>query len=451
MNLSQYLQILWRRRKIIIATALAATITVIIGRLMKPQTYTASATIRIPTLISGSEDYFDYELSYSDRIMNTYVAIATSSPVLVELQDRLAIPKSEMPSVSAKAINDTELLELTVQSTNPELAQNAANTLADIMVSQRGLRNRLYIVQPAGLPRAPGLIDTAMVVVIGVVVGLFGGAGLAFLYDGIDTRVQTEDEIAALTELPILATLPVAHDETWSSSGYLADTYPHRESFIRLGTNILMRKEEFDGAMCLLVTSANPQEGKSTISANLAITIAQAGQRVVLIDADMRRPALHNFFGYSSDNGLSTLLTGQTGLDDVLQSTSVANLDLITSGQTPHNPNLLLGSEAMSELLATLKSQVDIVMIDTPAYLAVADATSLAMLVDGVILVASRGDVRRKDVLEVREQLAAARSNLLGVVINRAEYDVPRPYRKYYQPSDNSLGEEETVSHPPFL
>jgi len=426
-------------------------ITVIVGRIMRPQPYTASATIRIPTLVSGSEDYFDYELSYSDRIMNTYVSIATSSPVLGELQDRLDIAKSQMPSVSAKAINDTELLELTVQSTDPELAQNAANVLADIMVSQRGLRNRLYIVQPAGLPRPPGLIDTAMVVVIGVVVGLFGGAGLAFLYDGIDTRVQTEDEIAALVELPILATLPVAHDDNLSGSGYLADAYPHRESFIRLSTNILMRKEEFDGAVCLLVTSADPQEGKSTVSANLAITIAQAGQRVVLIDADMRRPALHDFFGYSSDSGLSTLLTGQADLGDVLQATSTANLDLIPSGQTPSNPNMLLGSEAMSELLAALKSQVDVVVIDTPAYLAVADATSLAMLVDGVILVASRGDVRRQDILEMRRQLEAIRSNLIGVVINRAEYDVPRPYRKYYQPSDNSVGGEETVSHSSFL
>ena len=102
MNLSQYLQILWRRRQIVIAATLAATITVVVGKVLRPQLYTASATIGIPTVVSGSQDYFDYELGYSDRIMNTYVTIATSSPVLDELQDRLNISKSEFQQLRPK-------------------------------------------------------------------------------------------------------------------------------------------------------------------------------------------------------------------------------------------------------------------------------------------------------------------------------------------------------------
>ncbi|MBN1427337.1 MAG: polysaccharide biosynthesis tyrosine autokinase [Anaerolineae bacterium] len=433
MNLSQYLQILWRRKQIIIATALVATITATVGKLSKPPIYTTSATIHIPTITGGSQDYRTYDLNYSDRIMNTYVSIATSSPVLGELRDRLGIAQSEMPSVTAKALQGTELLQLTVQSTNPQLAQDAANTLADVMVSQRTVRNRLSVVQPAGYPSSPGFKDTILAVMLAVMAGTVGGAGLAFLYDGIDARVHTEEEIATLAELPVLASIPVDKEE--HRSGYLVDAYPYSELFIRLCTNIFARKAKTGETMSFLVTSANPQEGKSTIVTNLAITIARTGQHVVLIDTDMRRPSLHDFFGHSHRVGLSTLLSGQAELKDVLQHTSIPNLDLIASGTLPDNPNVLLGSELMRNLLTTLKSQADVILIDTPAYLAVADVTSLVTVVDSVILIARRGEVRRKDLSIIRRELATAHSDLIGVVINRAEYDVPRPYRKYYQPS----------------
>lgn len=434
MNLSHYLQILWRRRLIVIVTALAATITVAVGIAARPQEYTSSATIRIPTATSGSRDYVEYELSYSDRIINTYVKLATSGSVLDELQNRLDIPESQLPAITAKAITDTELLELTVQSPDPKLAQNAANVLADILMNQRTPGSRLSIVQLAEFPEPPGLIEKVLWVILGLVVGGLGGAGLAFLYDGIDMHVHTGDEIASLAELPVLAALPVARRGTKPET--LADVYPHRESFVRLGANILANRARIGGAMSIVVTSANPQEGKSTIVANLALTIARTGQHVILIDADMRRPTLHAFFGHSRAPGLSELLTRQCKLKDALQPTSTPNLDLIAGGQTPADPDVLLGSDTMRELIETLKSKLDMILIDTPAYLAVADAVALTMLVDGVILVVSRGDVRRKDILEIRRELTATNANLLGVVINRAEYDVPRPYRNYYQPSE---------------
>jgi capsular exopolysaccharide synthesis family protein len=167
----------------------------------------------------------------------------------------------------------------------------------------------------------------------------------------------------------------------------------------------------------ILVTSATPGEGKSTTLANLAIAFAQTGATVCAVDADLRRPVLAKLFDLDNWAGLTTALIGQTPLDEVLRPSTIPGLTLLSSGPVPPNPAELLGSARMAELLAELTSRFEIVLIDSPPVLAVADAAVLAPRLDGVVMVVRAKGVDRRQVSRAKEALAAVKARLLGVVL----------------------------------
>jgi capsular exopolysaccharide synthesis family protein len=182
----------------------------------------------------------------------------------------------------------------------------------------------------------------------------------------------------------------------------------------------------------LLVTSSGPNEGKSTTSANLAITFAQAGNQVILLDADLRRPFLHRVFQVSNLVGLTNVMVGEATLEEAIRSTEVPGLSLLTSGPIPPNPAEMLGSTRMRELLDQLADLADVVIIDSPPVIAVTDASVLAPLVDGVILVAGAGLVNRDMAQRAKAQLEAVRAKVLGVVLNGVEVEGSGYYYYYY-------------------
>lgn len=446
MYVLDYLQILWRRKLVIITTALFALATVVAGKVMIPPTYTTTATLRVLTATSGSSDYFDYELGYSDRIMNTYVEIATSSPILTTVLEELGI--DTLPKITVEALPDTELLQITVRDTDSTLARNVANTLAEVLVNHRPVGgNRVYVVQPATPPEPPDVIDSLMHIALGLVVGLMGGGGLAFVFESLDTRLHTAGQIASTTNLPVLGEIPVAGRR--KRKVLLATLYPYCEAFNRLGTGILAHTTPEAGPRTFLVTSAHPLEGKSTVVANLAASLAWTDKRVVVIDADLRRPTLHTHLALPNANGLSSLLRGETALSEAIRFAQSAGVHVITSGPTPPNPIALLGSGKMRVLLEELARQFDVVLLDSPAFLVVADTAALAPVVDSVIIVARRGSTQRKAVLDTRQQLAALNPLVLGVVINRAKPDAVHRYRRYYRPAHagRAIGSQRTPGH----
>lgn len=168
----------------------------------------------------------------------------------------------------------------------------------------------------------------------------------------------------------------------------------------------------------LLVTSTAPDEGKSTTLANLAVTMAQAEQRVLVVDCDLRRPSLHSIFGVPNERGLTTAILEEGALP--LQSTSVPGLSLLTSGPLPPRPADLLGSRRMEALIARLRTEADIVLFDTPPVVAVTDAAVLAPRVDGVLLVLQAGHTRRDRAREARQMLEKVKAHIIGVVLNNA-------------------------------
>ncbi len=193
------------------------------------------------------------------------------------------------------------------------------------------------------------------------------------------------------------------------------------ESYRKLRTNVQFA--DVDGSSwSLLITSATPEEGKTTTLANFGVVIAQGGARVCLVDSDLRRPTLHRLFGVDNDKGLTTALMDGVPLSAVAQATRIPNLSVVPSGPIPPNPADLVGSPRMRELMESARPDFDRVLLDSPPVLSVADAATLATCVDGVILVVRMGKIPHGAARRATAQIRAVRGRLLGVVLNRADF-----------------------------
>lgn len=169
----------------------------------------------------------------------------------------------------------------------------------------------------------------------------------------------------------------------------------------------------------VMVTSSQPGEGKTTTISNLAVTYAQEGKKVLLIDADLRKPSLHRVFSQINHQGLSSLLIGHSSIQESVQKTSIDNLWLLPSGPVPANPSELIDSSGMRELLHQIKDQYDVILVDTPSVLSVSDSVIVSALCDGVIMVAAAGKVKKDHLKKAKEQLDHVNARMLGIVLNR--------------------------------
>ena len=214
---------------------------------------------------------------------------------------------------------------------------------------------------------------------------------------------------------------------------------PISESYRMLRTGVEYAGVD-DPVDLLMVTSCRAGEGKSTTSANMAVTFAQTGQRVLLIDADMRKPSQHHIFGVSNRGGLTDVLQGRSTLEAGVQSSPVEHLHVLTAGPTPPNPSEMLGSRAMAALLEQAKEDYDRVIIDTPPITAVTDAHIVAGKCDGVVLVIDYGKVKLGTARKAKETLQNAGSRLLGVVLNNVDRDTGGGNYYYYYGASEEQG-----------
>ncbi|MED3834990.1 CpsD/CapB family tyrosine-protein kinase [Peribacillus frigoritolerans] len=181
----------------------------------------------------------------------------------------------------------------------------------------------------------------------------------------------------------------------------------------------------------IVITSSEPNDGKSTTAANLAIVMAQQGKKVVLVDADLRKPSVHYPFNLSNIHGLTSVLTKQIGLEKAISKTDIPNLDILTSGPLPPNPSTILNSRAIEIVIDELRAAYDYIILDTPPVLVVADSQIVANKCDGVIMVVASGKTNKQNAVKAKELLTKANSALLGVVLNGMETDNSNYY--YYQ------------------
>jgi capsular exopolysaccharide synthesis family protein len=252
----------------------------------------------------------------------------------------------------------------------------------------------------------------------------------------MDDTVKSPDDVASVVGLPTLGAIGQIEGHGIDSTLVAAATPrdPISEAFRALRTNIQFAS--IDGLLhSLMVTSAGPSEGKSTTAANLAVVLAQAGRKVLLVDADLRRPVLHRQFGLSNSKGLTTaLLDLKAPASGHCQPTEVPGLFVMTSGPIPPNPAELLGSLRMVDVLTSLKQESDVVILDTTPVLTVADALVLAPHVDGTLLVVEANKTRRDALIQAREALLRTEGRLFGIALNKVS--VQRSgyyYYAYYQ------------------
>ncbi len=294
-------------------------------------------------------------------------------------------------------------------------------------IVKAGTISNINVIDQARLPRRPVTPDKKKNIILALLVGAMLGAGLAFFTEYLDDTIKDGEEARRELGLPIMATIPFISGEsgeTGEQAEYAPSLVTHlapkasvTEAFRSLRTSIhfsAISKEK----KIILVTSNFPSEGKSTVIANLAVTLTQTGARVLLIDCDMRRPSLHTLFKQEKAPGLSDALAGDTPLNGVIHDTGISGLDFIPAGTTPPNPAELLGSVSMKERLDALRLLYDHVLIDAPPYLAVTDAPLLSASADLMLLVLQSERVPAKLAKRTVEMLQSIGAPLAGIVLN---------------------------------
>jgi capsular exopolysaccharide synthesis family protein len=266
------------------------------------------------------------------------------------------------------------------------------------------------------------------------VAGLVLAIGLAFGFEYLDNRIKTPQELKAHLGIPFLGMVPIVPTDK-EPNPLLNNGVPQNfaEAIKTVRTNVLFSSAD-EGMRSLVVTSAGPGEGKSVVASNLALALAQAGQRVLLIDADMRRPRVHEIFGGAQEPGLSNILSGNAKSTEAIRKSSVAGLWVMPAGHIPPNPAELLGSRRYADFLVSLGVHFDWVVLDTPPVMVVADSSIVANQASGVVFVVRADHTSRHAVKAAVEQLDAANAHLLGSVLNRVDVvRNPYYYSSYYR------------------
>ena len=293
-----------------------------------------------------------------------------------------------------------------------------------VQLAETRATNNIVVAEPAVVPTDPIRPRPMTNVLLAAIIGALLAVGIAFLIEYLDDTIKTPDDVqrvAGLSTLGAIARLKEVGDSHRLVS-WLNSRAPESEAYRTLRTNLQFSSVDHP-VKTLLVTSSSPGEGKSTTASNLAVMLAQAGQQVIIVDADLRRPVLHKVFNVPNNVGLTTaLLAGDDAtVRNYFQTTEVENLSVLTCGPIPPNPSELLGSHRMGHLISALSGEADIVLFDSPPVLAVTDAAVMGRQVDGILMVADAGKTREHALAQAAAELKNTGGNLLGVTLNRLD------------------------------
>ena len=506
LTLRDYLAVLWRRKWIILLVIVVATTGAYFYSARQAKQYETAASLIYEKSVSVddplSEGYTDtYAL---DREMSAITDILASP----EMQERAgaileeqgvddsagyAVSSSAQTSDGGNASSGSNVVLISATSEDPELAAAAANAygeayvtwreerqqkqiqkaadaveaqlreypkaaqetadylmlkqrLQDLVISKATATGNYRVLVEASVPTAPFAPDPWRAAILGLGVGLFAGIGLAFLLEQFDTRLRRTDEIAATLRVPILGRIPrIARKEIHEN---ILVTLAHpdghaAEAFRMVRTNLDFLNVDAD-IQSLVVTSCVQGEGKSVAVANLAVSMALAGKKVIVVDGDLRRPRQHQYFGLRNEVGLSTVTTGQTNLAQSLQAVEVAgagpgeaaadfagwargadacqHLYVLTSGPLPPNPGEIVAARRFTATMERLQREADLVIVDSPAMLPVGDASAIASSVDGLVFLVDMHLVKRPQLAQAADQLRRLPCRLLGTVVRGDEH-----------------------------
>lgn len=363
--------------------------------------------------------------------------IANWNGQLAELEVEIAALEQQVAALEANptAPNELQLSQVQRQLNETQIRYtDAFNAREAIRTEQE--RNRIIVtnIEAAQPNYAPVSPKTTSNTTLAAVVGATLAVAIIFLVDYLDDTVKSPSEVFEEVGLSTLAAIAYIRGNS-APERLIASRSPRApvsEAYRMLRTNLRFAAID-EGLHTILVTSSSPGEGKSTTSANLGVVLAQTGQRVLLVDGDLRRPSLHKILELPNGQGLTTaLLDTKTDIASHVQSTSTSGLSVLPSGPLPPNPAELLNSQRMITVLRELRDQWDVVIMDTPPVLSVTDAAVLAPHFDGVALVVEIGETRLEGLRHATERLENAKAHILGVVLNRSTARRSNYYRYYY-------------------
>lgn len=380
--------------------------------------------------------------NFARQSVSSYASVVNDAIVMDRVVEELGLsltPEELAEQVNAESPASTVLINISATDPDPEQAALIANktgeVFADVVSNQlektakdAPARVQVDTTQPARVPDAPISPRTKMNLVLGLLAGLLAGGALALIRSILDTKLRSKSDIEALTDLPVVGTVGKDSDSQKRPLVALKDPRnPLVESFRSLRTNLSYLNVE-DEAKTFVITSAGPNEGKTTTAMNLAVVMADSGARVVLVDADLRKPSVAKVLGIEGGVGLSDLLAGKVALQDVLQQFGRQQLFVLPSGRIPPNPSELLGSQAMGKVLDMLGEHFDYVIIDTPPVLAVTDAAILSKRTGGAIMIAAAAKVRKQELSNALEALETVDGKVLGIVVTMVPTKGPDAY-----------------------
>lgn len=477
LGLREYLDVLRRRRRMIVVIALLITVPTLVVSLLGTPIYAGTAELFLQP--RNSETLFDPNSGFRsdpNRDLQNELRILQSEPVRAVVREQLG----SAPKISARPDGPTDIILVTARSTNPKQAADVANAYArayieyrrkqavdDVLAASQQIQTKIndlqrqidgasagaqrdslvqaqslfkqkldqlqvdgalkqggaQLVTPATPTTSPVDPRPARSGLIALFVGLLIGLGVAFLREFLDDSVKTKDDFERVVPgTPVLGLIPVVSAWRGKETPYLVSlddpNSPAAEAYRTLRTSI-----QFIGLdqpmRTLQITSANPQEGKTTTLVNLAVALARSGSTVAIVCCDLRRPRVHEFFGLSNEVGFTSVLLGKVGLAGAMQEVpDQTRLSLLASGPLPPNPSELLSSKRTVEVLGSLQAEYDIVLIDAPPVLPVTDALVLSGRVDATLLVAVAGATTRKEAARAAELLRQVDAPLVGAVLN---------------------------------
>ncbi|MGY3552252.1 polysaccharide biosynthesis tyrosine autokinase [Williamsia sp. R60] len=428
---------------------LCGAVALVYSMLQKP-VYKSTATLYVTSGNEASaQTAYQGSLASQQRVMS-YVKLVDSDGVVAPVIGPGGVPLSlgeARAALSASTTPETVLLNISAQNTDKSTAADLANAVAESMTTYverletpaggRIPLAKLTVITPAAESDNPISPKTERNTALGLVIGLLAGLAVVFGRDRYNNKVRNEEELAEVTDAPVLAAVP--SDELLKKQGLIdfgSGATLAAEAYRKLRTNLSFTSVD-NPSRRIVVTSALAAEGKTTTAMNLAAALAETGKRVVLVDADLRRPQVYHRTGGMGDIGLTNYLKGDGSMADLLQPSEVSGLQILASGPQPPNPAELLGSKKAGQGIENLSAMFDYVIIDSPPLLPVTDAAVLAQWADGVVLVARANQSRIPDVAACIEQLEAVQAKLIGVVLT----DVPTrggayKYGYYYSSTD---------------
>ena len=382
-----------------------------------------------------------YIITSSD--LQTYLELVASPVVLDPLRKKLELPADLPIDISASVSSFAPVLDISVKDSDPQRAAAIANEVGPQLTRIGGKYTPLLAaagqqvastsILPAAVPSSPISPNLNLNLVIGLLAGLALGIGVALLRHALDTKVRSQADVKAVSDLPILGSLRrlkdaghhplVVNDEPRS---------PAAEEYRRLRTNLQFVDVTTGGRHSFVVTSSMPSEGKTTTVVNLALAAADSGLRVLLVDADLRNPSVAKTMGLEGAVGLTTILLGHAKLEDVAQPWRGSSLSVLPAGTIPPNPSELLGSEAMATLFTEFLEDYDFVLVDSPPILPVIDPALIGKMVGATLVVVSAGRTRTNALSQALKQLETTQVPVAGFALNMVSNNELNQYGRGY-------------------